>query len=119
VLCAVIEQLFANSLLKKTVATGMGLSAAASDMDDKLATLADTIKEREEEERKLNGAIKKGDEAALKALGYDSREEATAALKDLRKLLILDKEEKARLQQQSDAGSSMLPVRQVLVMRPC
>jgi Holliday junction resolvasome RuvABC DNA-binding subunit len=94
--------------------------AAAANMNNELATLANTIKEREEEERELKGAIKTGDEAALKALGYDSREEAKAALKEIRKLLILDKEDKARLQEQSDAGTfdaavgqeNVIPVRE-------
>jgi hypothetical protein len=95
-------------------------------MGDELATLADKIKKTEEKVEKLEehiDTIRTGDDAAVEALGYGSRVEAKAALPrleikeaDFRRLLILDKEEKARLQQQSGAGTSMLPVRQELAL---
>jgi hypothetical protein len=78
-------------------------------MGDELATLADKISKIEQKIEKLEQHIANNDFACTP---YDDRAEAKAALKDLTKLLILDKEEKARLQQQSGAGTSMLPVRQ-------
>jgi multidrug resistance efflux pump len=85
-------------------------------MGDELATLADKIKKTEEKVEKLEEHIANNNFAGTP---YDDRAEAKAALKDLeadlraqeadlRRLLILDKEEKARLQQQSGAGTSML-----------
>jgi hypothetical protein len=95
-------------------------------MGDELATLADKIKKTEEKVEKLEehiDTIRTGDDAAVEALGYGSRDEAKTALPrletkeaDLRKLLILDKEKEARLQQPSSAGTSMLPVHQEVVM---
>jgi hypothetical protein len=88
------------------------ISAAASE----LATLADKLKITEQKLKKLEEHIANNDFAGTP---YDDRAEAKAALKDLeadlraqeadlRRLLILDKEEKARLQQHSGAGTSML-----------
>jgi hypothetical protein len=95
-------------------------------MADELERLANAIKENEEELKEVRAAIKTirtGDNAAVEALGYGSRDEAKTALPrletkeaDLRKLLILDKEKEARLQQPSSAGTSMLPVHQEVVM---
>jgi hypothetical protein len=98
-------------------------------MADELERLANAIKDNEEEHKEVRAAIKtirRGDDAAVEGLGYGSSDEAKAALPrletkeaELRKLLILDKEKEARLQQQSGVGTSMLPVRQELVMFPC
>jgi hypothetical protein len=85
----------------------------SSDMSDELATLANKIKDLEDKIEKLEQHIVKDDFAGTP---YDDRAEAKAALKDLRKLLILNKEEKAHLQQQTGAGTSMLPVPLALVM---
>ena len=89
-------------------------------MNDEVATLASKIKRTEEKVEKIEEHIVKNDFAGTP---YDDRAEAKAALKDLeadlraqeadlRRLLILDKEKEARLQQQSGAGTSMLAVRQ-------
>jgi hypothetical protein len=78
-------------------------------MDDALATLADTIKENEDELKKVRAAIetiRTGDDAAVEVLvrqlEFDSREEAMKTLRAekerIEKLLILDKEKEARLQ---------------------
>jgi hypothetical protein len=96
-----------------------------------LARLADSIKENEDELKKVRAAIetiRTSDDAAVdvlvKQLDCDSLEEARKGLKAkeerIEKLLILylDKEEKARLQQQSGAGTSMLPARQEDVILP-
>jgi hypothetical protein len=96
-------------------------------MADDLAT---DIRDTKVELQEVKAAIKTittGDDAAVEALVKKLRfKDCDAALEDLRpkearleKLLILDKEEKARLQQQSGAGTSMLPVRQDVVMFPC
>jgi hypothetical protein len=95
-------------------------------MGDELARLANTIKENEEEVKEVRAAIKTirtGNNAAVEALGYGSRDEAKAALprletkeERLEKLLILDKEKEARVQQQSGAGMFMLPVPLGLVL---
>jgi hypothetical protein len=97
-------------------------------MADELDRLANAIKENEEELKEVRAAIRTirtGDDAAVEALGYSSRDEAKAALlrletkeERLEKLLLLDKEEKARLQQQGGAGRLMLPVRQEVVLFP-
>eukprot|EP00953_Heterococcus_sp_UTEX-ZZ885_P004934 3142-Heterococcus_DN1.PRE.1 len=78
------------------------------------------ISKTEKEVQELEDAIKKGDVAALQALGYDSREEAKAALVRLeeRSNELLKKENLLRQeqQQQSGAGTSMLPVRREAVL---
>jgi hypothetical protein len=90
-------------------------------MADELAKLADGITSTEEELKEVKAAIKTlqtGDDAAVEALvkklrfkdGDEALENLRAEKVRLEKLLILDKEEKARLQQQSGAGTSMLPV---------
>jgi hypothetical protein len=99
-------------------------------MADELAQLANAIKENEEERKEVRAAIKiirRGDDAAVKALGYGSRDEAREHLAPLEaKEARLDGQLKslydtrlAAQQQQSGAGTSMLPVRQELVMFPC
>jgi DNA repair exonuclease SbcCD ATPase subunit len=96
-------------------------------MGDELATLAEKIKKTEVKVEKIEKHIANNDFAGTP---YDDRAEAKAALKDLeadlraqeadlRRLLILDKEKEARLQQQSGAGTAMLPVHQELVKFPC
>jgi hypothetical protein len=94
-------------------------------MADDLATDISKTKQKIEKLERHIDTIRTGDEAAIKALRYDSRDEAKAALKDLtagktdlRKLLKLDQEKEARLQQQAGAGTSMPPVLQRVVIIP-
>jgi cell division protein FtsB len=104
-------------------------AAGASDMADELTTLSAKIKRTEEKVEKLEQHIETittGDDAAVEALVKKLRfRDGDAALEDLRaekarleKLLLRYLDEKARLQQ-SGVGTSMLPVRQELVMFPC
>jgi septal ring factor EnvC (AmiA/AmiB activator) len=106
-------------------------------MADDLAT---DIRDTKAELKDVTDAIKiirTGDDAAVKALGYGSRDEAKAhlvrletekeqlneqlkALYDTRKYIALaQQQQQQQQQQQSGAGTSMLPVRQELVMFPC
>jgi hypothetical protein len=88
---------------------------SSSDMGDELATLADKINKTEEKVQELEAAIKEGGEAALKVLGLDSRDEAKIekqqlnhrlnTLYDTRKIALTQQ------QQQTGAGTLMLPVR--------
>jgi hypothetical protein len=73
-------------------------------MADDLATDISKTKQKIEKLERHIDTIRTGDEAAIKALRYDSRDEAKAALKDLtagktdlRKLLKLDQEKEARV----------------------
>jgi acyl-CoA synthetase (AMP-forming)/AMP-acid ligase II len=105
-----------------------GSSLSNSDMGDELTTLADKIKKTEEELLEVKAdikAIRTGDDAAVKALDFGSRDEG---LKHLRAKEIALQNEKVELQkkenllieqQQSGAGTSMVPVRQGAVMFPC
>ena len=95
-------------------------------MADELATLATKITGTEEELQEVKTEIKTirtGDAAAIKALGYGSRAAADAALPRLQtekeqlneRLNTYEKQKLTALtqqQQQSGAGTSMLPVRQ-------
>jgi hypothetical protein len=99
-------------------------------MGDELDALISRINTTEDEVDEVKAAIKTittGEdadvEALIKKLEFDSRKEAMKALRAkeerLEKLLLRYLDERARLQQQSGAGTSMLPVRQELVMFPC
>lgn len=97
------------------------ISAAASDMGDELATLARKIDKAEEKvenlEQRIN-TIRTGDDAAVEALGYCSRDEAKADLaaltaekaqkNDQLKILYETRLALTQQQQQSGAGTSML-----------
>jgi hypothetical protein len=90
-------------------------------MADELPTLATTIKTIEEKIEKLEQHIVKNDFAGTP---YDDRAEAKAALTQLNNQLqtLYDTRKIAltkQQQQQSGAGTSMLPVRQELVMFRC
>jgi hypothetical protein len=90
-------------------------------MADDLTTLSDKITATEKELEAVKGKIsvvERGDDDLAKALGYSTR---IAALESLRaeKVELLKKENLLRQQQQqSGAGTSMLPVRQEVMMFP-
>jgi chromosome segregation ATPase len=99
-------------------------------MSDALATLATKITGTEQELQEVKADIKTirtGDDAAVKALGYDGRDEARAHLPRLEakeeqlneRLNTYEKQKLTALtqqQQQSGAGTSMLRVRLALVI---
>jgi uncharacterized protein YlxW (UPF0749 family) len=86
-------------------------SATSTATSNKPGELATDINETKGELKELKAAIKKGDEAAMKALGYDSRDEAKTALSRLEdRLNTYEQQKLALLQQQSGAGASMLLV---------
>eukprot|EP00953_Heterococcus_sp_UTEX-ZZ885_P000887 997-Heterococcus_DN1.PRE.3 len=80
--------------------------AAASNMADELATLASSIYKAEEEVQELKDAIKKGDEVAMQALGFDGRGEAKASLARLEEHVneLLKKKNLLRQQQQQSGA---------------
>jgi hypothetical protein len=92
-------------------------------MSADLATLASKIDKAEKEVQELKDAIRKGDDAALKALGFTTRDKAADAVARLEERLNTYEKQKLAVltqqqQQQSGAGTSMLPVRQEYVMLP-
>jgi chromosome segregation ATPase len=111
-------------------ASGEQNYSTGSDMADDLATDISKTKERIEELEDCIDTIRRGNDAAVSALGYGSRDEAKADLPALtaekaqlnERLNTYEKQKLAILtqqQQQSGAGTSMLPVRQEVVMFPC
>jgi hypothetical protein len=96
--------------------------------DDLAADIRDTKAELKEVKAAIK-TIRTGDDAAVKALGYDSRDEAKADLPaltakeaqlndQLKTLYDTRKIALTQQQQQRGAGGSMLPVRQAFVMFP-
>jgi hypothetical protein len=113
--------------------TGAAHLSSSHDMGDELVTLADKIKKTEEKIEKLEkhiDTIRTGDDDAVQALVKQLRfKDDDEALESLRakeaelneRLNTYEKQKLATLtqqQQQSSAGTSMLPVRQELVMCP-